>query len=126
MHPEAINLIKNWMGIRLKPTFMSKLCKEEAKILEVRTEYDDGLRRNVKNRLQDLCEKLEEFYVEMDEAGAPVTDEVLMHEAKEIVKVHSLLLPEYFNFSMDWMLRWKRKRGIGQKEMHGNQEAHAR
>ena len=118
-HPEAIKLIEDRMGIKLKLTFISTLCKEEAKILEVRTKYDDGLRRNVKNRLQDLCEKLEEFYIEMDESGAPITDKVLKHEAKEIVKVHSILLPEYFNFSMEWLLWWKRKRGIGQKEMHG-------
>ena len=116
---EAIKLIEDRMGIQLKRTFLATLRKLEPTILEVRTEYDDGLRRNVKNRLQDLCEKLEEFYVEMDEAGAPVTDEVLMHEAKEIAKVHALILPECFNFSMDWLLRWKRKRGIGQKEMHG-------
>ena len=65
---------------------MSTLCREEAKILEVRTEYDDGLQNSVKNRLQDLCEKLEEFYNEMDEQGALLTDEVLITEANKNFK----------------------------------------
>ena len=118
-HPQAIQLIEDRMGIFLKPTFVSRLRKDKAKYLEVRNEYDDGLRRNVKDRLQDLSEKLEEFYNEMDQEGAPLTDEVLINEAKTIANEHSLLLPENFNFSMGWLLWRKCRRGIGQKEMHG-------
>ena len=50
-HPQAIHLIEDRMGLFLKPTFVSRLWKEEARYLEVRNKYDDGLRRNVKDRL---------------------------------------------------------------------------
>ena len=83
-HPKAINLIKDRIGSHLKTTFLSKLCTNEANILEVRSEYDDGIRRIVKNILQDLSEKLEYFYNTMDREGAPLTDEVLITEAKKI------------------------------------------
>ena len=48
---EAIKLIEDQMGIHLKMTFVSKLRRGEANILEVRTKYNDVIRRNVKNRL---------------------------------------------------------------------------
>ena len=32
---------------------------------------------------------------------------------------HAILLPKHFNFLIQWLLRWKRKRNISQTEIHG-------
>ena len=118
-HLEAIHLIEDRMGLKLKTTFVSKLRREETKYLQVRTLYDDGLKRVVKDRLEELSDKLEEFYEEMNAKGASITDEVLIMEAKEIASKQQLTLPKGFNFSCKWLLHWKRRRNIMQQELHG-------
>ena len=100
-------------------SFISKLWSEERNILEVRTEYDDGLKRMVMSKLAQLNDKLEEFYIKMEELGATLSDEVLISEAKQIVQTHAIPLPKYFSFLLKWLLRWKWKRNISQHEMHG-------
>ena len=42
-------------------------------------------------------------------------------KAKEITRKENLVLPKGFNFLHDWLLRFKQKRNIGQKLMHGEE-----
>ena len=101
---EAIHLIEDRMGLKLKTTFILKLRQEVTKYLQVRTLYEDGLKRGVKDRLEELSDKLEEFYEEMNAKGATITDKVLITEAKEITSKSQLPLPKGFNFSFEWLL----------------------
>ena len=65
-HPAAMYLISNRIYINVKKSFISKIRSEERNILEVRTEYNDGLKRVAASKLAQLKEKLEEFYIEME------------------------------------------------------------
>ena len=119
LHPAAMDLISDRMDLNVKRYFLLKLRLEERNIIEVLIECDDGLKRVVTSKLAELNDKLKEFYIEMEQLGARLSDEVLISEAKQIVQTHAILLPKNFNFSLQWLLRWKRKRDISQTEMHG-------
>ena len=81
-HPAAMDLISDIMDLNVKRSFISKLRSEEINILEVRTKYDDGLKRAVKSKLAELTDKLEEFYIDMEQLGTTLSDKVLISEAK--------------------------------------------
>ena len=63
-------------------------------------------------------DKLEEFYIKMEELGAALSEEILISEAKQILQTQAIPLPRNFNFFLKWLLRWKRKTNISQNEMH--------
>ena len=116
---EAAELIREELGLLVKPTFITNLRKNHEKILERIHFADDDLKTVKKDRLVELHNLLEEFHDKMEAKGAPMTDQLLIEEAKTIAAEHNLNLPSDFKFSDDWFLRFKRQRGIGQMEMHG-------
>ena len=116
---EAAELIREELGLLVKPTFITNLRKNHEKILERIHFADDDLKTVKKDRLVELHNLLEEFHDKMEAKGAPMNDQLLIEEAKTIAAEHNLNLPSDFKFSDDWFLRFKRQRGIGQMEMHG-------
>ena len=72
----------------------------------------------MKDRLANLNNRLEAWFNRL-EADTIITDEELRKKAKEIATKENLTLPNGFNFSRDWLLRFKRRRDIGQEVMHG-------
>ena len=69
-----MDLISDRMDLNVKKSVISKFRYEERNILEVRTGYDDGLKRVVTSKLVQLNNKLEEFYIKMEELGAALSN----------------------------------------------------
>ena len=109
---EATGLIEGEIGLSVRPTFLANLRKNQESILESIDFADDDLKYVKKDRLKKLHELLEEFHEKMEAKGAPLTDKMLRAEAKNITEEHNLTLSPEFNFSEEWLLRFKRQRGI--------------
>ena len=116
---EVIELIEEEKSITLKPTFVTNLRKDEARIMAVHSEYDASLKRKTTDRLAPLNNRLMEWYEKMENEKAIITDAALIAKAKRIAETEQLVLPKNFHFSMDCLLRFKRRNGIGLQEMHG-------
>ena len=106
-------------NITLKPTFVTKLRKDEENIMAPHSEYVGTLKRRTTDCLAPLNNRVTEWYEKMENEKAIITDAALIAKAKRIAETEQLVLPKSFKFSLDWLLHFKRRRGIGVQEMHG-------
>ena len=116
---EQADLIQENMGLSVKSAFLSNLRKNKEETMERVHVVDNELKSVKKDRLKELHDLLEKFHDKMERQGAILTDQLLIEEAKSISKENKLTLPTNFKFSHDWLLYFKRQRGIGQKKLHG-------
>ena len=79
-------------------------------------------RSTTNTALRGLEESLFHWFKAADAKGMPLNDQVMILKAKEIgEEVQDL--PEGFNYSGRWLLRWKKQKGISMVELHGEAES---
>ena len=111
-HQDVIDSIQEEFGWEIKRGALRNLKKREQEIMKISCAYKERQKRIVKDRLANLNNKLEAWYNRLEE-NAIITDNELRKKAKEIAEKENLDLPKDFNFSHTWLLRFKRKRDIG-------------
>ena len=115
---EIIDSIQEQFVWEIKHGALGNILKKEQEIMQISFAYEEKLKMNVKDRLANLNDRLEAWY-NIFKDDAFITDLELRDKAKEITKKENLVLPKDFNFSHNWLLRFKRKRDISQELMHG-------
>ena len=115
---DVIDSIEEEFGWEIKCGALRNLKKREREIMQISCAYEERQKRIVRDKLANLNDRLEAWYNRLKE-NAIITDLELRKKAKEIAKKEDLVLPKDFNFSHNWLLRFKTKRDIGKEVMHG-------
>ena len=86
--------------------------------MQISCAFKEKQKKIMTDRLANLNNRLEAWFNRL-EPNAIITDEELRKKAKEIATKENLTLPKGFSFLHNWLLRFKRRRDIGQEVMHG-------
>ena len=115
---EVIDSIADEFGWEIKRGALRNLRKREQQIMQISCAFEEKQKKIMTDRLANLNNGLEAWFNRLEQ-NAIITDEELRKKAREIARKENLVLPKGFNFSRDWLLRFKRRRNIGQELMHG-------